>query len=108
MPDEGSPQEGQGFEVAVEPADLVGVYSNVAVVHHSQYEFTIDFLRNEFSGIAAGKAKLVSRVTLSPLMVSQLIDALNENWTNYAQKALPREVYDDGGDEAPPSGEPIG
>jgi hypothetical protein len=38
---------------------------------------------------------VVARVNLSPLMVTQLIEALETNWATYAQKAMPREV--DGG-----------
>jgi hypothetical protein len=74
-----------------------GVWSNFAVVAHSQYEFTIDFARvdfanqgNDLSGI------VVSRVNLSPLMVTELMDALRENWDSYATKAMPKEVRDDG------------
>lgn len=99
------PQKEPKFEISVQPDDLVGVYANFAVVHHSQFEFTIDFIRNEFSGVAAGKGKHVARVTLSPLMVSQLIDALNGNWQKYAQKALPKEIYDAGQDDGKDGGE---
>lgn len=31
---------------------------------------------------------MVARVNMSPLMVSQLIDALRINWDNYARKRL--------------------
>jgi len=41
---------------------------------------------------------VVSRVSVSPLFVTQLIDALNQNWNTYAEKALPKEVQ--GSDDA--------
>jgi len=37
---------------------------------------------------------VVARVNVSPLFVTQLIDALNANWAKYAKKAMPREVQD--------------
>lgn len=75
------------------PNDMFGgVWANFAVVSHSDYEFTIDFVRvdhNQNQGI------VTSRVNLSPLFVTQLLDALQTNWTAYAKKAMPKEVQDD-------------
>ena len=34
----------------------------------------------------------MARVSVSPLMVTQLIEALNDNWQKYAEKAMPREI----------------
>jgi len=72
--------------------DMGGVWANFAAVKHTRYEFTIDFARLDFdpSGNAAGV--VVSRVNLSPLFVSQLIDALQENWKIYSDNAMPPEV----------------
>ena len=42
---------------------------------------------------------VVARVNLSPLMVTQLMEALKENWQNYAEKALPKEVRGDDSDD---------
>lgn len=78
-----------------------GVWSNFALVHHSEHEFTIDFVRLDSASLSAeGEMQgiVVSRVGLSPLFVRQLIRALEDNWAKYAKKAMPREVY---GDEAP-------
>ena len=68
-----------------------GTYANFATVVHSEHEFTVDFVRLDF---ASKQGIVVSRVALSPLMVSQLIDALQTNWAEYAKKAMPREVND--------------
>ena len=38
---------------------------------------------------------MVARVNVSPLFITQLIDALQQNWEKYARKALPKEVHDD-------------
>ena len=74
-----------------------GVWANFAGVHHSDHEFTIDFVRLDYSsaseeGVMQGV--VVARV-VSPLFVRQLITALEDNWSKYAKKAMPREVYGD-------------
>ena len=38
---------------------------------------------------------LVQRVNMSPLFVSQLIAALQDNWSKYATKALPKDIAAD-------------
>lgn len=50
----------------------------------------MDFVRMEFDDPPSGV--VVSRVHLSPLFVRQLMDALEENLTSYAVKALPPEA----------------
>jgi len=75
-----------------------GVWSNFALVHHSEHEFTIDFVRLDSASLNADgemQGIVVTRVGLSPLFVRQLIAALEENWAKYAKKAMPREVYGD-------------
>jgi hypothetical protein len=75
-----------------------GVWSNFALVHHSEHEFTIDFMRLDYSSVSPeGEMQgiVVARVGVSPLFIQQLIDALQANWSKYARKALPKEVYGD-------------
>lgn len=81
------------MEIQSETRQLNGVWANAAAVRHSPHEFTIDFLRCEFddAGNAIG-GTLASRVNMSPLLVSQLIVALQENWSHYAQRSLPPEA----------------
>ena len=77
------------------PAELRGgVWANFAAVAHSPYEFTLDFVRMEFANETESElpGALVARVNLSPLLVTQLIDALQENWERYASKALPVDL----------------
>lgn len=73
---------------------MAGVWANFARVGHSPYEFTLDFVRLDY-GSEPPQGIVVARVSVSPLMVSQLIEALQSNWNVYAQKALPQEVYRD-------------
>lgn len=87
--------ENQGNEIVpsivIQEKDLAGIWANWAAVSHSPYEFTIDFARLNFAESPV-KGIIVQRVNLSPLFVRQLIDALEQNWAKYAEKALPREV----------------
>jgi hypothetical protein len=84
-------------EIILRQELMPGVWANFAQVSHSQHEFTIDFVRMDGTAPAPGRGIVVARVSMSPLFVTQLIDALKQNWSGYAQKALPKEVY--GGDE---------
>ena len=81
-------------KITIDPSNQAGVWANWARVSHSPYEFTLDFVRLDYSN-EPPSGVVVARVALSPLMVSQLIDALSKNWLIYAEKAMPREVQDD-------------
>lgn len=80
------------ISVNLPPEMFGGVWANFAVVSHSQYEFTIDFVRVDAN---QGQGLVTSRVNLSPLFVTQLLDALRDNWEQYAKKAMPPEVQND-------------
>ena len=83
------------MKIHTQPEHLGGVWANAAAVRHSPHEFTIDFLRCDFDDQGRAKAGLlVQRVNMSPLFVSQLISALQDNWQKYAAKALPKEVLE--------------
>ena len=84
-------------EIVITEANMAGVYANYARVSHSPYEFTLDFARIE--GVEGGRAQgiVVARVSMSPLLVSQLLSALQENWERYAERALPPEARHDQG-----------
>lgn len=87
--------------MSIDPKQMAGVWANFAQVSHSPYEFTLDFVRVD-STQQPPVGIVVSRVSLSPLLVQQLIDALQANWQKFAQRSLPREVYDDGTDTDSP------
>jgi hypothetical protein len=79
-----------------------GVWANFAGVHHSEHEFTIDFVRLDYSSLSEQgdmQGVVVARVGVSPLFVRQLISALEDNWAKYAKKAMPKEVYGDDADD---------
>lgn len=100
-------QPPSGVNIVIEPDKMAGVWANFAAVSHSEHEFTIDFIRMDTGNPSQGI--VVARVAVSPLFITQLVDALQSNWQNYAEKALPKEVYGaqtTEEDDEPEGGEP--
>lgn len=72
-------QEGQiNIELSEEVAE--GVYSNLAVITHSPSEFVIDFV-NIMPGTP--KAKVKSRIVLTPEHAKRLMNAIGDNITKF-------------------------
>ena len=57
-----------------------GTYSNLAIITHSNTEFVVDFVRL-MPGVP--KAKVKSRVVLTPQHAKRLMNALRENIAKY-------------------------
>ena len=57
-----------------------GLYSNLVIVNHSPTEFVLDFI-NVMPG--APKAKVKSRIILTPDHTKKFINALGENLNKY-------------------------
>src|SRR3954466_2965849 len=69
------------------PEEMAGTYANFANVSHSDYEFTITFARvdheieaEEMPGV------VVSRISLSPKFMRELINAMEDNWSKWQTK----------------------
>src|SRR3954468_22426490 len=95
MPDEPEKRQVQ-LQIHLPEQQAGGVWSNFAIVNHSEHEFTIDFIRLDYASVSdEGEMNgiVVGRVGLSPLFVRQLIDALEANWAKFAKKSMPKEVY---------------
>ena len=95
-----APDEAPSLRIDLPDELTGGVWANFAAVSHSPYEFTIDFVRLDFArqDEESTPGQVVSRVNLSPLMVTQLLEALDRNWQTYAARSMPVEVH---GDESP-------
>ena len=65
-------------QVSIELGEDVaeGIYSNLAVISHSNSEFVIDFIRLVPN---VPKAKVKSRIILTPQHAKRLLAALNDN-----------------------------
>ena len=57
-----------------------GTYANLAIITHSTSEFVVDFIR-VMPGIP--KAKVKSRIVLTPEHAKRLLMALNDNISKY-------------------------
>ncbi|OGU57587.1 MAG: hypothetical protein A2X64_09050 [Ignavibacteria bacterium GWF2_33_9] len=70
--------KGQQHQINIElgEKEAEGIYSNLAIISHSNAEFIIDFTRI-LPGVP--KAKVFSRIIMSPSHAKLLIRALNEN-----------------------------
>jgi hypothetical protein len=71
------------LEIQLDEETAQGVYANLAVVNHTDTEFTLDFI---FVQPQAPRAKVRSRVITTPRHVRRLIAALEENLRRYEQK----------------------
>ena len=74
----------QGNQINIELSEEIaeGVYSNLAMIAHSNSEFVIDFIRL-MPGVP--KAKVKSRVVITPEHAKRLLSALKDNIEKYEQ-----------------------
>ena len=68
------------LQVEMDDAVAEGVYANLAVMSHSSSEFVIDFLRL-MPGVP--KAKVKSRIVMTPEHAKRLAYALQDNLRRY-------------------------
>lgn len=78
--DQPRPQNQLNIELSEEVAE--GVYSNLAIITHSNAEFVIDFVR-VMPGVP--KAKVKSRVLVTPQHAKRLMRALADNIQKFEQ-----------------------
>ena len=70
----------QQVQIKADEKELLGQYTNLAVVHHNAEEFTLNFIYL-FPSVPQGK--LVASLILSPRHAKRLAQALQENVTRY-------------------------
>lgn len=73
-------QEQQGLNIELSEEVAEGVYSNLAIITHSTSEFVLDFIRI-MPGVP--KAKVKSRVVMTPEHAKRLMRALADNIAKY-------------------------
>lgn len=79
---EKKPQNANQINIELPEEVSEGVYSNLAMIAHSNSEFVIDFIRL-MPGVP--KAKVKSRVVITPEHAKRLLGALNDNIQKYEQ-----------------------
>ena len=67
---ENNNQQGQ-INIELDEQTAEGIYSNLAIINHSNSEFVVDF--------GVPKAKVKSRIILTPQHAKRLLKALGEN-----------------------------
>ena len=72
----------KGNQVNIELSEEIaeGIYSNLAIISHSNSEFVIDFVRMVPS---VPKAKVKSRIIITPQHAKRLLKALDDNVKKY-------------------------
>lgn len=82
-------------QINIEISDEVGegIYSNLAIITHSPAEFIVDFVKM-MPGVP--KAKVKSRIILTPQHAKRLFKALKDNINKF--ESVHGEIRDIGGD----------
>jgi hypothetical protein len=70
----------QQVQIKAEEKELLGQYSNLAIIHHNAEEFTLNFVY-VFPTMPQGK--LVSSLIVSPAHAKRLLAAVAENIDRY-------------------------
>lgn len=78
-------QKNQGSQISIELSKEIarGIYSNLAIISHSNSEFILDFVQ-----VLPGttKAEVRSRIILTPQHAKRLLYALKENIEKFEQQ----------------------
>jgi len=74
------PNEPNQLNIELSEEVAQGIYSNLAVISHSSSEFIVDFIRL-MPGVP--KAKVQSRIILTPEHAKRLLSALQDNIAKY-------------------------
>ncbi|MBL7973600.1 MAG: DUF3467 domain-containing protein [Candidatus Kapabacteria bacterium] len=77
------PQQPQQINIELGEKEAEGIYSNLAIISHSPAEFIMDFTRI-LPGVP--KARVLSRIVMTPQHAKLLLAALNDNIIRYEQQ----------------------
>ena len=80
---ESDKQQGQQLQIELRPEIAAGIYSNFALIAHSNTEFVLDFA-SMLPGLP--KVQVGSRVIMAPEHAKRLLAALQENIVNYERE----------------------
>jgi hypothetical protein len=83
MSDQKSQQQGPAINIELSEEVAEGIYSNLAIISHSNSEFVVDFIRMMPN---VPKAKVKSRIILTPQHAVRLLAALRDNVQKFEQQ----------------------
>jgi hypothetical protein len=92
------PNKGNHIDIELTEEIADGIYSNLAIISHSNSEFVLDFIRL-LPGVP--KAKVKSRILLSPQHAKRLHQALADNIRKFEAQFGEIEMQD-GAPQYPP------
>ena len=92
MDDENEKKNPNRINIELDEEIAEGVYANLAMIAHSNSEFVVDFIRL-MPGVP--KAKVKSRVILSPAHAKRLLGALKDNIERYEKDFGPIKDHND-------------
>lgn len=75
MADQQKPKQGQ-INIELDEQTAQGIYSNLAIINHSQSEFVVDFV-SIMPGVH--KSKVKSRIVLTPQHAKRFLKAIQDN-----------------------------
>ena len=81
------------LQIQLDEAIANGIYVNMALVNHTETEFTLDFI---YVQPQQPRAKVLSRVITNPKHLKRLMMAMQENLAKYESKFGTIEVSDPG------------
>jgi hypothetical protein len=84
----------QRINLHATPEMMAGVYANFANVSHSDYEFSITFVRldHESEEDEQLNGVVVSRVNMSARFTKELLDAIQDNYSKWATAQSIRDL----------------
>ena len=81
MADQNNKQQKQGqINIELDENTAQGIYSNLAIINHSQSEFVVDFV-SVMPGVP--KSKVKSRIVLTPQHAKRFLKALHDNVSRF-------------------------
>ena len=79
-------EEGPSLQVEIDEQTARGIYTNLALITHSETEFLRDFLLLQPQ---AAKSKVLARLVTSPVHAKRLLWALKDNIEKYEARFGP-------------------
>lgn len=92
-------EEQNNFNIELDEVTAEGTYSNLAIINHSNTEFVVDFV-NIMPGVP--KAKVKSRIILTPQHAKRLLRALEDNINRFEQSNGEIRDYEASNNTMPP------
>ena len=89
------------IEIELSEEIAQGIYSNLAIISHSSSEFVLDFIR-VVPGVP--KAKVKSRIILTPDHAKRLLSALEDNIEKFEKMNGPVSINNENPGFLPPLG----